>query len=181
MPVLEELLIEEMQDLLHAEGQLVKALPKMAKASHSPKLKEAFESHLQQTEGHVERLKQAFELMGAKPKSKPCKGMQGLVEEGSETITEGKEKEDGIADLALIAAAQKVEHYEISGYGTLRALAEHLGKSDVARLLAQTLAEEEKTDELLTKISPSVLDEIPEEEDEEEQVNTGSRKASRAR
>jgi Mn-containing catalase len=181
MPVLEELLIEEMQDLLHAEGQLVKALPKMAKASHNPKLKEAFESHLQQTEGHVERLKQAFELMGAKPKSKPCKGMQGLVEEGSETITEGKEKEDGIADLALIAAAQKVEHYEISGYGTLRALAEHLGKSDVARLLAQTLAEEEKTDELLTKISPSVLDEIPEEENEEEEADTGSRKLSRAR
>lgn len=165
MPGVEELLIEEMQDLLHAEGQLVKALPRMAKAAKNPDLKQAFQAHLEQTRGHVERLKQAFELLGAKPKSKPCKGMAGLVEEGSETIEDGKEKPKAIADLALIAAAQKVEHYEISGYGTLRALAEHLGNEAVAKLLGQTLAEEEKADKLLTAISPSLLDASESEDD----------------
>src|SRR5947209_4631315 len=99
MPALREMLVEEMQDLLHAEGQLVKALPKMAKAAKEPKLKQAFERHAEETKGHVERLKQAFELLGARPKSKVCKGMQGLVEEGQEKITEGKQKEDAIADL----------------------------------------------------------------------------------
>ncbi len=169
MPVLEELLVEEMQDLLHAEGQLVKALPKMARAAHDPKLKQAFEKHLEETKGHVDRLKQAFELLGAKPKAKPCKAMQGLVEEGQETITEGKEKEDVVADLALVAAAQKVEHYEISGYGTLRTVAEQLGNSKVAKLLAQTLMEEEKADKLLTQISPPLLEQASHEEPDEEE------------
>ena|SRR5581483_8995082 len=170
MSALQELLVEEMQDLLHAEGQLVKALPKMARAANDPKLKQAFENHLEETKGHVERLKQAFELLGTKAKTKPCKAMQGLVEEGQETITEGKEKEDALADLALVAAAQKVEHYEISGYGTLRAVAEQLGQNKVAKLLAQTLSEEEKADKLLTQLSPPLLEEAaqqPEEEAEE--------------
>jgi Mn-containing catalase len=170
MPVLEELLVEQMQDLLHAEGQLVKALPKMSKAAHDPKLKQAFEKHLEETKGHVERLKQAFELLGAKAKAKPCKGMQGLVEEGQETITEGKEKDEIEADLGLVAAAQKVEHYEISGYGTLRTVAEKVGQAKVARLLAQTLAEEEKTDKLLTQLSAPLLEQgnhQSEQEDEE--------------
>lgn len=158
MPMLEDLLVEEMQDLLHAENQLVKALPKMAKAAHDPKLKEAFTNHLEETKGHVERLKQAFELMGAKPKAKPCKAMQGLVDEGEETITAGKEKEDDIADLALVAAAQKVEHYEISGYGTLRVVADRLGLEEVSRLLSETLDEEEKADMVLTELSPPLLD-----------------------
>jgi ferritin-like metal-binding protein YciE len=171
MPALEELLIEEMQDLLHAENQLVKALPKVAKAAHDPKLKQAVQKHLEETKGQVERLKQAFELLGAKAKAKPCRAMQGLVEEGLETIQEGKEKEEPIADLALVAACQKVEHYEISGYGTLRAIAEQLGQNKVAKLLAQTLAEEEKTDKILTDLSPSLIEEAahePEEEEEEE-------------
>ncbi|MGI9073001.1 MAG: ferritin-like domain-containing protein [Bryobacteraceae bacterium] len=170
MPVLEELLVEQMQDLLHAEGQLVKALPKMSKAAHDPKLKQAFEKHLEETKGHVERLKQAFELLGAKAKAKPCKGMQGLVEEGQETITEGKEKDEIEADLGLVAAAQKVEHYEISGYGTLRTVAEKVGQVKVAKLLAQTLAEEEKTDKLLTQLSAPLLEQgnhQSEQEDEE--------------
>jgi Mn-containing catalase len=158
MPVLDDLLIEEMQDLLHAEGQLVKALPKMAKAAHDTKLKHAFEAHLEATKGHVQRLNQAFELLGAKAKAKPCKAMQGLVNEGAETITEGKDKEEEIADLGLVAAAQKVEHYEISGYGTVRALAEHLGQTKVVRLLSETLAEEEKADKLLTSLSPPLMD-----------------------
>jgi Mn-containing catalase len=172
MAALEEMLVEEMQDLLHAEGQLVKALPKMAKAAHDPKLKQAFTNHLEETKGHVERLKQAFELMGARAKAKPCKAMQGLVEEGQETIAEGKEKEDAIADLALVAAAQKVEHYEISGYGTLRTIAEQIGNTRVAKLLAQTLSEEEKADKLLTQLSPPLLEEAnegPEEEEDSEE------------
>lgn len=170
MPVLEDVLIEEMQDLLHAEGQLVKALPKMARAAHDPKLKQAFQTHLEQTKGHVDRLKQAFEALGAKPKAKPCRGMQGLVEEGQETIEEGKSKDEAVADLALIAAAQKVEHYEISGYGTLRTMAEQLGEKKVAKLLSQTLAEEEKTDKLLTQLSPPLLEQASQEAPEEEEV-----------
>jgi len=172
MSALKELLVEEMQDLLHAEGQLVRALPKMAKAASDPKLKQAFEKHLEETKGHAERLKQAFELLGAKPKAKVCKAMQGLVEEGSEQIQDGKEKEDAVSDLMLVAAAQKVEHYEISGYGTLRAIAEKIGENRVAKLLAQTLSEEEKTDKLLTQLSPPLLEEAnqqPAEEEEEEQ------------
>ena len=137
MPALQDLLIEEMKDLLHAEGQLVKALPKMARAAHNPKLKNAFLKHLEETRGHVERLKQGFELLGAKAKTKPCHGMQGLIEEGSETIEEGREKDESISDLALVAAAQKVEHYEISGYGTLRKIAEQVGQSKLAKLLGQ--------------------------------------------
>jgi Mn-containing catalase len=169
MSALQELLVEEMQDLLHAEGQLVKALPKMAKAAKDPKLKQAFTNHLEETKGHVERLKQAFELLGERAKAKPCKAMQGLVEEGQEQITEGKEKEEAISDLMLVAAAQKVEHYEISGYGTLRTVAEQLGQTKVAKLLAQTLAEEEKADKLLTQLSPPLLEEAAQEPDEEEE------------
>jgi Mn-containing catalase len=114
------LLVEELQDLLHAETQLTGALPKMAEAANHPKLKEAFEKHLLQTRGHVERLSQAFQLLGEKAGTKPCKAMMGLIEEGEETIEEGSDKEPVAADLALIAAAQKVEHYEIASYGTVR-------------------------------------------------------------
>jgi Mn-containing catalase len=167
--VLQNLLIEEMQDLLHAEGQLVKALPKMAKAAHEPKLKAAFTKHLEETKTHVDRLKQAFELLGAKAKAKPCKAMQGLVEEGQEQIEEGKEKEDVASDLMIVAAAQKVEHYEMSGYGTCRAIAEQLGQTKVVKLFSQTLAEEQKADELLTKLSPALLEEAAREEEEPEE------------
>ncbi len=155
--MLKELLVEELQDLLHAEGQLVAALPKMAEAAHHPKLKEAFLKHLQQTEGQVERLKTAFELLGEKAQPKPCKAMMGLVEEGQETIEEGAEKQDVAADLGLIAAAQKVEHYEISGYGTARSLARQIGERDVAALLAHTLGEEESSDFLLTELGKPLM------------------------
>ena len=169
MPVLEEILVEQLQDLLHAENQLVKALPRMAKAAHSPDLKQAFQKHTEETKGQVDRLKEVFELLGAKAKAKPCKGMQGIVEEGQETIAEGKEKEEVAADLALAVAAQKVEHYEIAGYGSVRTIAEQLGNQKVAKLLAQTLAEEEKTDKLLTDISAPLLEEANQELEEEEQ------------
>jgi Mn-containing catalase len=157
MPQLKELLVEELQDLLHAETQLVGALPKMADAAHNPKLQEAFIKHLHQTEIHVERLKTIFEILGEKAQPKPCKAMMGLIEEGAETIDEGFEKDPLAADLALITAAQKVEHYEISGYGTVRTLARQLGEIEVSTLLTHTLGDEESADFLLTIISKPML------------------------
>ena len=178
MPLLEEVLVEELQDLLSAESQLLKALPKMAKAAGDAKLKAAFQKHTEETKGQVERLKQAFELLGQKAKAKHCKGMEGLIAEGQEKIEEAGEKPEAAIDLALVAAAQKVEHYEISGYGTARTIAEQLGNKKVARLLQQTLAEEEKTDALLTKLSPSLLERVAEEpEEEEEQAASRSARA----
>lgn len=159
MPVIRELLIEELQDLLHAETQLVGALPKMAQAAKHPKLREAFEKHLAQTQIHVERLQKVFELLGEKASPKPCKAMMGLIEEGQETIKEGSGKDELAADLALITAAQKVEHYEISGYGTVRALARQIGERDVEKLLTHTLGDEESTDFLLTEIAKPLIQE----------------------
>ncbi len=158
---LKELLVEELRDLLHAEGQLVKALPKMAKAAHHPKLKDAFTNHLSQTESHVERLKKVFELLGEKAQPKPCKAMMGLVEEGKETIEEGAEKENFTADLSLIVAAQKVEHYEISGYTSVRNLAHQLGEAAVVTLLEQTLNEERTADTMLGQLSMPLMQNEP--------------------
>jgi Mn-containing catalase len=157
MPELQELLIEELQDLLHAENQLVAALPKMASAAKAPKLREAFEKHLLQTQLQVERLNQAFELLGSEAESKPCRAMMGLIEEGQEKIDESSEKEELTADLALIAAAQKVEHYEIAAYGNARTLAMQIDQREVARLLGQTLGEEESADYLLTEITKPLI------------------------
>lgn len=157
MSQVRELLTDQLQDLLHAEMQLVNALPKMAEAAQHPKVREAFEKHLIQTQEHVERLRKAFELIGEEAEPKPCKAMKGLIEEGSETIEEGKEKEAIAADLSLIAAAQRVEHYEISAYGTARALARQAGEVECARLLSHTLGEEEAADFLLTTISDPLL------------------------
>jgi len=178
--MLQELLTEELKDLLHAENQLVKALPKMAKAANSEDLKTAFEEHLEQTRGHVERLNQAFEMLGEKAKAKPCKGMAGLVQEGQEVITEGKEMDDAPADLALIGAAQRVEHYEIAAYGSARAIAEQMDRSDIVELLTETLQEEEKADQLLTDIARPILEEAEsgqegEDEEMEEPVSSGSK------
>ena len=159
MDQLRDLLVNDLQDLLHAEMQLIQALPKMAEAANHPKLKEAFIKHLQQTEGHVERLKTAFELLREKAQPKPCKGIKGLIEEGQETIEDNEEQGELAADLALIGAAQKVEHYEISGYGTARCLARQIGERDVATLLSRTLGEEESSDYLLTELSKPLLQE----------------------
>jgi len=157
MPQLKELLVEQLQDLLHAEGQLTDALPKMAEAANHPKLKEAFEKHLVQTQGHVERLRKVFEVLGEKAQPRTCKAMMGLIEEGKETMEQSAEKEPIAADLALIAAAQRVEHYEIAAYGTAKALARQVGAVDAARLLSHTLGEEESADFLLTTISDPLL------------------------
>lgn len=157
MSQLKELLVEEMQDLLHAETQLTGALPKMAQAAHNPKLKEAFEKHLAQTQMQVERLKEAFSAMGATAEPKPCKAMMGLVEEGKERIEEGQNMDPLASDLALINAAQKVEHYEIAGYGTVKTLARQLGLLEVEKLFSHTLGEEESADHLLTQIAKPLI------------------------
>jgi manganese catalase len=152
-----ELLAEQLQDLLDAEEQLVRALPKMAKSAVSDLLRLAFEKHLSETEDHVERLKEAFKLLGSTAKRKPCKGMAGLVDEGNEVMDEGADKDDVAADLSLIAAAQKVEHYEISAYGTARTMAAQVGEPEVAELLSKSLAEEEVADNLLTQIARELM------------------------
>jgi Mn-containing catalase len=131
----------------------------MAQAAHNPKLKEAFEKHLAQTETHVERLDKAFEFLGQKSQPKPCRAMAGLVEEGKEVIEEGKQKDPLAADLALITAAQKVEHYEISGYGSARSLARLIEAREVSHLLDHTLGEEEAADFLLTSVAKPLLQE----------------------
>lgn len=177
MPQLREMLIEELQDLLNAENQLLGALPKMANAANHPKLKEAFEKHLRQTETHVERLQHVFELLGAKPEGKRCKAMTGLIEEGQEKIAEGEDKEELAADLSLITAAQKVEHYEISAYGTVRSLARLIGEKEVAALLTHTLGEEESTDHLLTEIAKPLLQQARADEFEEEIEEAASARA----
>jgi ferritin-like metal-binding protein YciE len=146
-----KLLENELKDLFSAEGQLLKALPRMAKAASSPGLKKAFTSHLAETRGQVQRLRKVGQLLDMKLTGKKCKAMEGLLEEGKEVLA--ADGPDAVLDAALIAAAQRVEHYEISGYGTARALAEHLGHPQAAKLLQQTLDEESAADEKLTKIS----------------------------
>jgi ferritin-like metal-binding protein YciE len=146
-----DLFLETLKDVYHAEKQLVRALPKMAKAAQSAELRQAFEKHAQETQVQAERLEKIFELSGKRPQAKPCHGMMGLVEEGNEAMKEFKGSE--ALDAALIGAAQAVEHYEIARYGTMREWAQQHGMNEVAGLLDQTLAEEKKTDQLLTQLA----------------------------
>ena len=151
---LKELYIDELKDLYSAESQLVKALPKMAKAASSDELRQGFEEHLEQTRGHVERLEKVFKTLGESPKGKTCKGMQGLIEEGAEVIEE--DFKGSLMDAALIGAAQRVEHYEMAAYGTVCAFAKELGESAQAELLSETLEEEKETDEKLTELAEQI-------------------------
>ncbi|HEY8715891.1 MAG TPA: ferritin-like domain-containing protein [Candidatus Acidoferrum sp.] len=151
---LKELYIDELRDIYNAENQLVKALPKMAKAANSNELRNGFEQHLEQTRGHVQRLEQIFKDLGEKPSGKKCKAMEGLVAEGQETMDE--DYEDDLMDAALIAAAQRVEHYEIAAYGTVRTYAELLGADNAVKLLEQTLEEEKETDQKLTDLASDI-------------------------
>lgn len=151
---LRELFVDELKDLYNAENQLVKALPKMAKASESGELRSGFENHLDQTKNHVERLERIFSKLDENPKGKKCKGMQGLIEEGSEATEEYKK--GAVRDAALIGGAQRVEHYEIAGYGTAIAMGRQLGESEHVQLLEQTLEEEKETDAKLTSLSEKV-------------------------
>ena len=154
---LDELLIDELRDILHAEKQLTKALPKMAEAARFDQLRELFEQHLSDTETQIERLNECFDLLGKTARAKPCRGMMGLVEEGQEIMEEGEKKEDAAADLALIGAAQRVEHYEISGYTTARNLAQQLRHSAIVALLSKSLAEEENADQLFNQVARSLM------------------------
>jgi ferritin-like metal-binding protein YciE len=152
---LRDLFVKELSDIYSAEKQILKALPKMAKAASFAELKKAFEMHTKQTEGHVARLEDVFEAIGQKPKRVKCKGMEGLLEEGSELL---KEKgEPAALDAGMIAAAQRVEHYEIAAYGTARTYAETLGEDDAAELLQKTLDEESQTNEKLTQIAVTTV------------------------
>jgi ferritin-like metal-binding protein YciE len=170
LDTLQKLYTDELRDLYNAENQLLKALPKMAKAASSEELKEAFEKHLEQTKGHVERLEQVFEELGEKPKGKTCRAMKGLIEEGSEIL--GEDGEESVLDAGIIVAAQKVEHYEIAGYGSVRTFAHLLGKDKSAELLQTTLDEESETNEILNKLAESVVN--PEALMESELAGTSS-------
>ncbi len=167
---LRDLLVEQLQDLYDAESRITKALPKMAKAATSPALKAAFEKHLAETEGQVKRLEQVFKVLGHPVKGKKCEGMAGLIGEGKKIMEE--DAEPSVLDAALIAAAQKVEHYEIAAYGCVCTYAEMLGYEEAHELLGQNLDEEETTDEKLTALAESVINveaELGEEEEEEEE------------
>jgi ferritin-like metal-binding protein YciE len=152
--LLRELYVDELKDLYSAENQLVKALPKMAKAATSPELRAGFEAHLKQTQEHVTRLEQIFEALNESPKGKHCKGMEGLIKEGSEMIAEDPEPEE--LNAGLIAAAQHVEHYEFAGYGCVRTYAKLLGETDAATILEKTLSEEKQTDAKLTQLAEAI-------------------------
>lgn len=180
--LLQELLVEQLQDLLSAESQLAKALPKMIKAATAEGLRLCFEDHLEETKEQVERVKECIKALGSAAKAKPCKGMVGLLEESEAVITEGGEREPEAADLALIAAAQKVEHYEISGYKTARTLAGQIGAQDVAGLLNVSLGEEETAESLLTQIARELMSQSRtgiSKDDELTDADTGARKATK--
>ena len=151
---LRELYIDELRDLYSAETQIVKALPKMAKSASQAQLRQAFEEHLRQTSEHVSRLEQIFEMLDEKPSGKKCLGMEGLLKEGAETLRE--KYTDEVMDAATIGAAQRVEHYEIAAYGTVREFARLLGEDDHVSLLEQTLAEEKQADEKLTQLAQEI-------------------------
>ena len=165
---LHDLYVDELKDLYNAEQQLTKALPRMAKAANAKELRAAFEEHLQVTEEQIGRLEQIFEGMDMKPRGKKCAGMEGLVEEGKEFIKKKKEFEPEALDAALISAAQRVEHYEMAGYGTVRTYAQLLGYKDAARLLQETLNEEGETDKKLTQLAKKINVEAIEDGAEDE-------------
>jgi ferritin-like metal-binding protein YciE len=178
---LRALWIDELRDLYDAESRLVKAIPKMAKAANSEKLRAGFEEHLEQTKGHVDRLKEIFENIGEKPKAKKCAGMVGIIKEGDELLEE--DFEGPVMDAATISAAQRVEHYEIAAYGCVRDWAELLGENEAAQLLEKTLEEEKETDQKLTEIA---RDEVNPQakamsgSEEEEGVSRGRARSARA-
>jgi ferritin-like metal-binding protein YciE len=179
MDALRDLYVEELKDLYSAEKQLVRALPKMAKNAADPSLKEAFENHLAETEGHVARLEQIFESLESSPRGKKCVGMEGLIEEANELLEEDAERD--VVDAGLISKAQHVEHYEIAGYGTVRTWAEVLGEDQHVELLQQTLDEEKKADALLSQLSQGVNIEAETGDDENEGEGTASDGNARSR
>jgi ferritin-like metal-binding protein YciE len=176
---LKELYVDELKDIYSAETQLVKALPKMAKAAVSAELRNGFEQHLEQTKGHVGRLEQICDDLDETPTGKHCKGMEGLIREGGEAAEE--DYKGDAKDAALIGAAQRVEHYEIAAYGTVRAMAEKLGETEAAKLLSQTLQEEKDTDVKLSKVADKMTIEKENESGEEATTRVRSPKGKAAK
>ena len=177
MESLDELLAEELKDIYSAEKQLLRALPKMAKKASAPELKTALQEHAEMTQRQVERLEEVFEALGKPPKAKTCKAMQGLIEEATEIMEE--DASDSVLDAGIIAAAQKVEHYEIASYGTVRTWARLCGEEEAANLLQETLDEESQTDERLTELAESIVNPRAEEggDKEEESSARGAKKS----
>jgi ferritin-like metal-binding protein YciE len=179
---LKELFIDELKDIYSAENQLIKALPKMAKAATSDDLRAGFEEHLEQTKEHARRIEEICTELGEKPTGKKCGGMEGLIGEGKEMMGEF---EDDVLDAALISAAQRVEHYEIAAYGTVRTYAELLGHDRAVELLEQTLEEEKETDQKLTELAGAInveaIDAEGSEDEEENDVNARKQKSKAAR
>jgi len=176
---LHDVYVEQLRDLYSAENQLIKALPKMAKAANDATLRQGFEEHLEQTKVHAERLEEIFEALDEKPTGKKCKAMAGLVEEGSEAI--GEDASPEAKDAMLIAAAQRVEHYEMAGYGTVKTYAKLLGYDEAAETLEETLSEEVETDEKLTEAAESINVEAQKAEDEERASEEEKKPASSRR
>jgi ferritin-like metal-binding protein YciE len=180
---LNDLFYDTLKDIFFAEKAILRALPKMARAAESDELREAFQTHRDQTEGQVERLQQVFEIVGKRASGKTCQAIQGIIEEGQEIMEEYKGTE--ALDAGLLASAQAVEHYEITRYGTLRTWAQALGMNDAAELLQQTLDEEKETDELLTRIAESSVNAEAEGEEGqgggEQEESRGQQKSGRAR
>jgi ferritin-like metal-binding protein YciE len=172
MNSLRELYVEELKDLYSAETQILKALPRMIKAASNSNLQRAFTQHERQTQQHVKRLDRIFKLLGESTRGKKCKGMEGLLEEGQDLIKERPEPE--VLDAGLIAAAQRVEHYEIAGYGTVRTYARQLGEEEQATLLQQTLDEEGETDKLLSSLAESSINIEAEQADDDEMSESAS-------
>lgn len=172
MQTLKDLYLDELKDTYDAEQQLMKALPKMAKEASNEELRAAFEQHLDQTQTQIERLEQIFEELGEKPKGKKCEAMKGLLEEAKSMMEDAGDKD--VADAAMIGSAQKVEHYEIAAYGTLRTYAELLGFDEQAELLQETLDEEKETDENLTELAVTCINMEANEQDEEEEEEAPS-------
>lgn len=174
---MQDLFVDELRDLYHAENQLIKALPKMAKAASAPELKTAFEEHLEVTKEQIVRLDEIFDELDLSPKGKVCKAMQGLIEEGKEIID--GDGEPAVKDAALIAAAQRVEHYEMAGYGCVRTFARVLGFSKAEKLLQTTLDEEGEADHTLTDLAESVINQKAEEADDDTEMQLGKLSSSK--
>lgn len=179
LSTLKDLFVKELRDIYDAEKQITKALPKMAKSAESDELRSAFEEHREQTIGQIERLEQVFDLIGERARSVPCKGMRGIIEEGSEISQQ--DGESAVLDAGLIGAAQKVEHYEIATYGTLVTYAKLMGNDQAAELLGETLDEEKETDQRLTELAEGFVNPQAEHEDEEASVPVRKGTAARSR
>jgi ferritin-like metal-binding protein YciE len=178
LSTIKDLLEDEIKDLYSAEKQLTKAIPKMAKGSNNEELAAAFESHLKETENQVKRLEQIAELLGTEPTGKKCKGMEGVIEEGSEALDE--EGNENVLDLGIIGAGSRVEHYEMAGYTTAISLATQLGENEVVKLLNETLKEEQAADAKLRTLAQTIIKSAPKAEEEDEEEDASKAKSAKA-